>query len=198
MEAKSAEAAAKLKEFTDVSFKIAGWTHAAPNYKRIVKEGLNSYRERVKQRPAGEEFREGLLALLDGMENYIRRSADYLESVGAPAALVAAMRKVPFEPAETYYEGLVAWNLIFYLDNADNLGYLDDGLIHLYNGEDMTEVIRQLFANIDACGGWSCTIGANYNDITMQALRAVKNKRKTQSLSSKNMRSLKYSLCSRR
>lgn len=177
LEAKSAEAARIMREFAEISHGIA-WTHAAPNYKRIIKEGLSSYRVRVLARPEGEEFREGLLALLDGMESYLRRSADYLESIGAPAELTAAVRKVPFAPAETYYEGLVSWNLIFYFDGCDNLGYLDDGLAHLYAGEDLTEVIRQLFANLDAMDYWSCTIGPNYNEITKQALRAIKGKRR--------------------
>lgn len=177
LEKKSPEAARILREFAEISHGI-GWTHAAPNYKRIVREGLASYRERVKQRPEGEEFREGLLALLDGMESYVRRSADYLESVGAPAELAAAVRRMPFAPAASYYEGLVAWNLIFYFDGCDNLGYLDDGLAHLYAGEDLTEVIRQLFANIDSMDYWSCTIGAQYNGITKQALRAIKGKRR--------------------
>ncbi len=178
LENKSPEAARILKEFTDISHYPYGWNHAAPNYKRIIKEGLSSYRTRVLKRPEGEEFREGLLALLDGMESFVLRSADYLESVGAPAELVSAVRRVPFAPAATYYEGLVAWNLIFYFDGCDNLGYLDDGLAHLYAGEDLTEVIRQLFANIDANDYWSCTIGAQYNEITMQALRAIKGKRR--------------------
>lgn len=178
LEAKSPEAARILKEFTDISHYSFGWLHGAPNYKRIVKEGLASYRTRLLRRPEGEDFREGLLLLLDGMENHIRRSIEYLESVNAPAALVAAMRRVPFAPAENYYEGLVAWNLIFYFDGCDNLGYLDDGLAHLYAGEDLTDVIRQLFINLDAMGYWSCTVGGQYNEITAQALRAIKGLRR--------------------
>lgn len=161
-----------MDEFSRLSRLSMGWTHAAPNFKRILKEGLSSYRERVKKQPEGE-FREGLLLLLDGMENYIRRSVEYLKSVNAPAELVNALQKVPFAPAETYYEGLVAWNMIFYFDGADNLGYIDDGLAHLYQGEDLTHVIRQMFRNIDAIGTWSCTIGGKYNEITRQALKAI-------------------------
>lgn len=179
LEAKSPEAARILKEFTDISHYSFGWLHGAPNYKRIVKEGLDSYRTRLRKRPVGEEFREGLLLLLDGMENYIHRSIAYLESIGADPALVAAMCRVPFAPAESYYEGLVAWNLIFYFDGCDNLGYLDDGLAHLYAGEDLTDVIRCLFKNIDAMDYWSCSIGGQqYNEITAQALRAVKGLRR--------------------
>lgn len=177
LEQKSGEAAAILRDFYAVSHNPGGWTHAAPNYKRIVKEGLTSYRARVQAQPDGT-FRDGLLLLLDGMENYIQRSVAYLKSAGAPAALIEALEHVPFQPAETYYEGLVAWNMIFYLDGADNLGYLDDGLAHLYKGEDYTEIIGELFGNIDAVGTWSCTVGPNYNAITEQALLAIKNRRR--------------------
>lgn len=177
LEGKSHEAAAALREFEAVSRNPGGWTHAAPNYKRIVREGLNSYRVRIEKQPEGE-FRDGLLHLVDAMKNYVERSVEYLRSVNAPTELVDALSRVPFEPAETYYEGLVAWNMIFYFDGADNLGYLDDGLIHLYRGEDLTDVIGELFGNIDAAGTWSCTVGVNYNPITEQAVRAIKNRRR--------------------
>jgi len=177
LEEKSPEAAAELRKFFEISHMPGGWTHAAPNYKRILREGLASYRERILAQPAGE-FRDGLLALVNAMEDYLRRSAAYLRSVGAPSRLVEALEKVPFAPAETYYEGLVAWNVIFYFDGADNLGCLDDGLAHLYAGEDYTDIIHELFGNIDAVGHWSCTVGTVYNEITRQALRAVRGRRR--------------------
>ena len=178
LEKKSPEAAQAMRKFYEVSHNPGGWTHAAPNYKRILREGLASYRDRILARPAGEEFREGLLALVNGMECYIKRSIEYLRTTDAPGRLIDAMERVPFAPAETYYEGLVAWNLIFYFDGADNLGCLDDGLAHLYAGEDYTDIIGELFDNIDAVGTWSCTIGPNYNGVTEQALRAIKNRRR--------------------
>lgn len=177
LEKKSHEAAEALREFERLSHNPGGWTHAAPNYKRIVREGLNSYRARIEKQPAGE-FRDGLLHLVDAMKNYVTRSVEYLRSVNAPGELVEALSHVPFEPARTYYEGLVAWNIIFYFDGADNLGSLDDGLIHLYNGEDYTDIIGELFGNIDAVGTWSCTVGHSYNQITEQAVRAIKHRRR--------------------
>ncbi|MBR5871855.1 MAG: hypothetical protein IKZ09_12545, partial [Clostridia bacterium] len=155
-----------------------GWLHGAPNYHRIVAEGLASYRERAKVSKGDQDFRDGVILLLDAMERYLCRCTDYLCSVGAPDALCRAMKRVPFQPAETYYEGLVCWNLIFYLDGCDNLGCLDRGLAHLYRGEDLTDVIGQLFANIDAVGMWSCTIGPDYNEITKQALYAIRGRRR--------------------
>lgn len=177
LEKKSHRAAEIIREFESFSHNPGGWTHASPNYKRIIREGLNSYRDRIEKQPEGE-FRDGLLHLVDGMKNYIERSVEYLRSANAPRELVEALSHVPFEPATTYYEGLVAWNMIFYFDGADNLGCLDDGLIHLYNGEDYTEIIGELFSNIDAVGTWSCTVGQSYNPITTQAVRAIKNRRR--------------------
>ena len=174
---KSEEAARVIKEFHEVSHCPAGWTHAAPNYKRIIREGLSSYRQRVEKISDGE-FKEGLLRLLDGMEIYIRRSCEHLRSVNAPDSLIKALERVPFQCAESYYEGLVAWNMVFHFDGMDNLGILDDGLIHLYRGEDYTHIIGQLFENIDAMNHWSCTIGPKYNEITKQALRAIKGRRR--------------------
>jgi len=177
---KSREAAVILGEFHAISRypDSGGWTHSAPNYKRILKEGLASYRERVLARPEGEEFREGLLALLDGMEIYLKKCADYLRGAGAPERLVKAVEKVPFAPAESFFEAIEAWNLIFYFDDCDNLGCLDDGLIDYWDGGDYTDLIEQLFINIDTVGHWSCTIGHSYNAITEQALRAIRGHRR--------------------
>ena len=112
------------------------------------------------------------------MEDWCLRSAAYLRSAGAPERLWRAVERVPFRPAETAYEGLVSWNLVFYFDGADNLGCLDEGLAHLEDGEDYTDVIAQLFYNIDAVGTWSCTVGPAYNSFTEQALRAIRGRRR--------------------
>lgn len=178
LDKKDRELADIYRGFHEISHWPGGWTHGAPNYHRIIKEGLHSYRRRILARPEGEDFREGLLLFIDALENWLKRSVGYLKSAGAPGMLVSALEKVPFEPAESYYEGLVSWNVIFYFDGCDNLGCLDRGLIHLYRGEDCTDVIKQLFLNIDAVGMWSCTIGPEYNDISRQAIRAIDGRRR--------------------
>ena len=167
-----------MRTYWDEHHFPVGWLHGAPNYHRIVAEGLASYRSRAMKTAGDADFRDGVILLLDAMERYVKRCAQYLYSVGAPEALCDAVARVPFQPAETYYEGLVSWNLIFYLDGCDNLGCLDRGLAHLYRGEDLTEVIGQLFSNIDAVGMWSCTLGPDYNEITKQALYAIRGRRR--------------------
>ena len=178
LETKSKEAADLLRPVWEASHMPGGWLHGSPGYTRIVREGLESYRTRILKRPEGEEFREGLLLLLDGIENYLARSIAYLREAGAPKELISAMERVPFAPARTYYEGLVAWNLIFYLDGCDNLGCIDAGLSPLYRGEDLTHVIAQLFENIDAVDMWSCTLGPVCTPVTEQALRAADGRRR--------------------
>ena len=172
LEQKSAEAAAILRAFQETSNSPYGWVHAAPNYRRVLAEGLEGYRRRVQQ-CADEQFREGLLHVLAGMEDYVRRGAAYLKTVGAPQMLIDALERVPFAPAQTLYEGIVAWNLLYYFDCADNLGRLDEGLAPLYAGEDATAWLHELFVNTDATGGWSCTVGNACPPITEQAVRAI-------------------------
>lgn len=172
----------EMEAFRKISFNPCGWTHGSPNYSRIVKEGLDSYRERILKinadTPEKAEFRDGMLLLTQSMKNFAGRCVEYLTSVNAEPELIAALKNVPFKPAATYYEGLVSWNAIFYFDGCDNLGCLDRGLAHLYNGEDLTDVIGELFENVDAVDMWSCAIGPEYNEITRQALRAIKGKRR--------------------
>ena len=173
-----AHALQTIRTFREEHHLPVGWLHGSPNYHRIIREGLASYRDRAQNTAGDADFRDGVILLLDAMERYLKRCTAYLRSIGAPDSLCDAMDRVPFLPAETYYEGLVAWNLIFYLDGCDNLGCLDRGLAHLYRGEDMTDVIGQLFANIDAVGMWSCTLGPVYNEITVQALYAIRGRRR--------------------
>lgn len=181
-DAGSPEAFDAFRAFWSVSSWQGGWTHGAPRYDRILREGLDSYRERIlanaAKKPEKADFYEGLLLLLDAMKDYAERSVRYLRSVGAPAELVDALTRVPFRPARTYYEGLVAWNAVFYYDFCDNLGCFDRGLEYLYRGEDLTNVISQLFANVDATWRWSCNLGPECGPVTRQALRAGLNRRR--------------------
>ena len=182
IDAGNAEAFGQMAAFREISRNPYGWTHGSPNYSRIVREGLDSYLERVLKinadTPEKEEFRDGLTLLLNSMKAFAKRCVEYLISVNADGELISALKKVPFSPAESYYEGLVSWNTVFYFDGCDNLGCLDLGLAHLYNGEDLTDVIGELFSNIDAVDMWSCAIGAEYNEITRQALRAIRGRRR--------------------
>ena len=158
---------------------VAGdmYTHSMPNYERILKEGLQSYAVRAA-RIEDRDFREGLLHLLEGIRTYANRCADYVASVGGEERLVAALRSVPMNPARNIYEAVVAWNMVLYLDYCDNLGCVAQGLLPYYNGEDITDLLANLFDNLDDNEGYSMALGTDYNPLTLQCLEASKGKRR--------------------
>ena len=149
------------------------YTHCNANYERILKEGLDSYKARILE-TKDEDFREGCLTVMESISVYHSRCVAYLKSVDAKPELIAALEKVPFRPADTIYEALVAINFIYYIDLCDNLGSLDRELSQWHQGEDMTEVIRNLYRNVDINDGWSVKLGPKIYPITYQLLSACK------------------------
>lgn len=150
-----------------------GYNHAIPNYSRIEKEGLQSYRERVKALESSD-FKEGMLSLLDGLEIYVKRIVKMLKEENAAPELIAALERVPFLPAESFYEALVCRNLVFYLDFCDSPGRMDAEMIDLYKGEDAVSLIREFFVNVNDNDGWDVALGPDYNELTLQILKACK------------------------
>ncbi len=169
----------KCKSSVPCEHTVAGnmWTHSMPNYERILKEGLLSYASRIEE-IKDDDMREGLLHIIEGIKNYVERSVKYLESVSADEKLINALKKVPMKPADNIYEALVSWNFILYLDNCDNLGCVASGLYPYYNGEDVTDILKNLFDNLDANEGYSMALGTDYNPLTLQCLEASKGKRR--------------------
>lgn len=159
--------------------RVAGnmWTHSMPNYERILKEGFSSYVLRI-QKIQDKDMREGLLLLIEGIRTYVERCVRYLESVNAETKLIAALKRVPMNPAENIYEAIVSWNFILYLDNCDNLGCVAAGLLPYHRGEDITELIKNLYRNLDINGGYSMALSTDYNPLTLQCLEASKGKRR--------------------
>lgn len=158
---------------------VAGdmYIHSMPNYERILKEGLLSYIPRI-EKIADKDMREGLIHLTEGIKCYVERCVSYLESVNAEPKLVSALKKVPLYPAENIYEAIEAWNFIFYLDGCDNLGCVASGLFPYHNGEDITDLLSNLFDNTDMNNGYSMALGTDYSPLTLQCLEASKGKRR--------------------
>jgi len=148
-----------------------GWVHSFPNYARIEKEGFNAYKKRIENLPEGD-FRDGLLCLISGINKLRERCVEKLRASGADPELIAALERVPFEPARTLYEAVVCRNFVYYLDFCDDVGRLDADFIEYYKGEDIVELLREFFRNVDINSGWSCALGPDYNDLTIQVLRA--------------------------
>ncbi|MBQ8525671.1 MAG: hypothetical protein IJ460_02975 [Clostridia bacterium] len=151
--------------------------HSMPNYERILSEGLLSYTERI-EKIEDTDMREGLLHIIEGIKSYLSRCVKYLEKAGADAKLINSLRKVPLYPADNTYEAIVCWNFILYLDNCDNLGCLASGLYPYYKGEDVTDLLRNLYDNLDVNNGYSMALGTDYTSLTLQCLEASKGKRR--------------------
>lgn len=154
-----------------------GYTHSIPRYERVVREGLDSYQLRVMALDDGD-FRDGLLDVLQGIREFHRRSMEHLLQSGAPTRLLEALKQVPFMPARSLYEAIVCWNFIYYIDGCDNPGRLDAELINYYKGEDATVWLREFFTNVDQNMGWTAALGPDYNDLTVQCLKAIKGMRR--------------------
>ena len=169
----------KYQSSVPVEHTVAGnmYTHSIPNYERIVNEGLLSYIQRI-EKIEDDDMREGLLHIIEGIKNYIKRSVKYLQEVCADEKLINALKKVPLYPAENIYEAIVSWNFILYLDNCDNLGCVASGLYPYYKGEDVTDVLKNLYDNLDANCGYSMALGVDYTPLTIQCLEASKGKRR--------------------
>ncbi len=181
-----------------------GYTHSIPNYGRIIREGLSSHGDRITERLLQARDREdrGRIAFYEALQDVLAGIAAFhrrcLEAVagsgpgdeaqdGGPSG---ALARVPFEPARTFYEGLVAENFIFYLDGCDSLGRFDQDLGDLYErdlaGGDLTDergedLVRQMWENVDANSGWNTALGGSladgspaYNSLTLACLRAGK------------------------
>lgn len=169
----------KYKPMVPAEHAVAGnmYCHAMPNYERIIKEGLNSYAERVKK-IKDADLREGLLHIYEGIKRYAERCVEYLESVNADRKLINALKKVPLEKADNIYEAVVSWNFVMYLDNCDNLGCVAKGLYEFYNGEDIVPLLENLYDNLNANDGYSMALHTDYNELTLQCLKAAKGRRR--------------------
>lgn len=183
-----------------------GYTHSVPNYGRVMREGLSEHARRIaanlalaRQRQDVEriDFYSGLEDVLAGIDRWHQRILAFLRSVPTdnPVAearrnrLVAAYEQVPFQPARGFFAALVAYNLVYYLDDCDNPGRVDQELGPYYDRDlaagrithdEAVDLIRCLWENTDANSGWSAGIGGTtstgepaYNDLTIVCLEAA-------------------------
>ena len=183
----------------------AGYTHSIPNYGRVLREGLREHARRVEHGlsaaiaagdAAGAEFHEGLQDVLAGIGVWHARLLSQLEQwppgEGEHARnrdrLVRALAVVPFGPAGTFFEAILAYNLTYYLDGCDNLGRIDQELWPCYDRDarrgvvtraEAAALLRALNDNVADNDGWSAAIGgtardgrAGYNELTRICMEA--------------------------
>ncbi|MCK5803329.1 MAG: hypothetical protein KAI66_10875 [Lentisphaeria bacterium] len=188
-----------------------GYTHSVPHYGRVLREGLDSYETRVAKRLTqaracndnqAVDLLMGLLDVLAGIRAWhanivaaLRKHAPADEPERARRErLVQALEQVPFQPARSFFEAIVAYNLVFYMDECDNPGRVDyeldpyfsqDERKGLTDPEEAEALLRELWVNTDANSGWSASIGGSlpdgqpaYNPLTQACLRAARGMRR--------------------
>ncbi len=188
---------------------VGGWgyTHSIPNYGRVVREGFNAHARRVRHALEAAdgngdrehvEFCRGMLEVLAGIRSWHRRLRAELERAepATPEAaqnrtrLLDALTQVPFRPARTFFEALVAYNFVYYLDDCDNPGRIDQELAPLLEQDlgrgtlDLDAAARWVAAfadNVTVNWGWSAAIGGTgpdgrpaYNRMTELCLDAAR------------------------
>lgn len=185
-----------------------GYTHSIPNTGRILKEGLHSYAKRVKHKLQAAETDEDAetVALYAALEDILAGIAALHGRILAKLEdeshtnekrfrpLITALKQVPFNPARSFYEAMVAANFIFYIDGCDSPGRFDQDLFEYYNRDEKAglidhegavSLVRAFFRNIDDNTGWNMAIGGSmrsgasaYNALTEICLEAAKGMRR--------------------
>jgi formate C-acetyltransferase len=171
------------------------YTHAIVRYDRVLHEGLDSYEERAYKGlslatdPEKRSFYTGMLDLLAGIRIWHGRVIMQLRQSEADGIwhgrLLDALSQVPFRPARTFYEAIVAYNFVYFLDGCDNPGRMDQVLQPFYDiARDETDAWQTLsdFAdNVSINNGWSIALGGTaadgkpaYNDLTSLIMRAMR------------------------
>jgi formate C-acetyltransferase len=183
-----------------------GYTHSIPNYGRVLRDGLSEYSNRIKSNLAlvnqrGDtdrvDFYISLLDVLDGVRMWHNRIIELLRNTRTDKyftevrrnRLISAYERVPFQPARSFFEAVVAYNFVYYMDDCDNPGRVDQELFPYYqrdlaygetNNNEAISLIRCLWENCDANSGWSAGIGgtapdgkAAYNELTAVCLKAA-------------------------
>lgn len=155
----------------------AGYTHSFIHYERILSDGLSGYAKRVRELE-DSDFRDSMLLVLEGIECYRQRLIAHLKTQqNVHPGLLEALERAD-QPPRTLYEAIVVWNFAFYVDGCDDIGHLDRGLIRFWKGEDAVDLFRELFRHVDINDAWSGPLGPEYNEITLQCLRACAGSRR--------------------
>jgi len=171
---------------------FGGYTHSIPNYRRIITEGLDSYEGRIRQaldkaERRGEAdriaFCHAMFTMLEGIRALHGRVLAHLasspvegpEQEASRERLIEALAQVPFSPARSFYEGIVAINFILYVDGPDDLGRFDQDLWPLYRADleagslsrdEAIAWVKQVWENIDLTCAWNVALGGMLEDGT--------------------------------
>lgn len=143
-----------VEEFKFLTTNGGGYTHSVIDYEQVLQEGFNGYLARINAKYDSDPvFYGALREVLEALCAYVRRCVDSLRGK-APNELVAALEHVPFEPARNFYEAILAYNFLWYIDGLDSGGRGDKVLSAYPQPDNAFELLHDLWLNYNACSGW--------------------------------------------
>ena len=180
-----------------------GFTHSIINYERVLSEGLQQYAIRISACRKNEKdqdkiyFYDAIKETLNAIIMFHGKCVAHLESLQKTPELqrlIAALKKVPLQPATSFYEAMVSYNFMWYLDGCDSPGRFDqfmspyferDIAAGTFGVEEVKKLLEAHWANADACSGWHMILGgiaengkSGYTDLTALCLETLKNYRR--------------------
>lgn len=180
-----------------------GYTHSIINYERVLQEGLQQYATRITACRKNEKdqdkiyFYDAIKETLDAIIMFHGKCLTHLESVQSTPELqrlIAALKKVPLQPATSFHEAMVSFNFMWYLDGCDSPGRVDQFMYPYFerdiatgklNVEETKKLLEAHWANADACSGWHMILGgiakngrSGYTELTRLCLETLKNYRR--------------------
>ena len=180
---------------------------AKDNFDFVLQHGMSAYRDRILQTmestddPQVRLFEEGMLDVLTGIEVYMQHYVAALEETAAAYPgdkttlhrLIRTLKKVPLQPAESFYEAFTACCAVMFFSGCYEPGRIDDYLFPYYEKDlaagktseaEAYALIRSLLEDIDRNVGHPgvthVTIGGTradgspvYNALTEITVRAI-------------------------
>lgn len=139
----------------------AGWTHSILNYRRILKEGLSGYCERVGNMK-NSPLKKGLQYTLDGICDFLKR---------APGSIYDEV----MNPAKDFKSAMRCFTFICSLDQYDSVGRFDDYMGEYFRGEPEAPLyLDALFRTFAEQNGWHLLYTNKYPEFTALCLKAQK------------------------
>ena len=176
--------------YEDGEMIMPGLSHTTLGFDRVLREGIDRYEQRVRERlrqectPKQREFLLSLLHVIDAMHVWHVR---YMESISDPEER-EALKNVPFQPARSFREGLQSLWFTFAFTRLmgcwPGIGKVDRMLEKLYqadkasgriNEDQARELLAHFFikgcewVTLDVCGSGD---GQHYQNIVLAGLDA--------------------------
>ncbi len=168
----------------------SGYTHAMLNYEKLLSQGLSGYIADITKRLEKVDsedkkfFYMALKETFDAIMLLLNKAINHYSGSNLGKTLKNIAERAP----ETFYEAMVLFNFIFYLDNSDSIGEMDVFLTPFYEKDiaagkiteqEVIELVREFYVNVDDNSGWHMILGGRKakSRLTELCLEAIDRRR---------------------